>query len=218
MSEAADYRRATNEAYELLLSLPSFSLATDVFDVVKQLPDCIAITYQRAVNHYGAILGLDLDRLIAQSDHGFTLIQFRTQRRIILYNDALPETCIRFTIAHELGHYMLGHLPDDHNNHTESEEQEANCFARNLLCPIPIVKSLSLATAEEYRSLFQVSAEMAAVAVKHRGSDLYHISNRNYSDTLDLFYQYYLDMDFRSLREFYTVYPPEARHLLGGTL
>lgn len=62
MSEAADYRRATNEAYELLLSLPSFSLATDVFDVVKQLPDCIAITYQRAVNHYGAILGLDLDR------------------------------------------------------------------------------------------------------------------------------------------------------------
>lgn len=217
MSEA-DYRRATNEAYELLLSLPSFTLATDVFDVVKQLPDCIAITYRKAADDYGAILGLDFDQLIAQSDYGFTLIQFRTQRRIILYNDALPETCIRFTIAHELGHYMLGHMPDDHHNHTEPEEQEANCFARNFLCPIPIVTALSLTTAEEYRSLFQVSAEMATVAVKHRGSDLYHISNRNYSDTLDLFSQYYMDMDFRSLREFYTAYPPEERHLWEGAL
>ena len=200
MSEAADYRRATNEAYELLLSLPSFSLATDVFDVVKQLPDCIAITYQRAVNHYGAILGLDLDRLIAQSDYGFTLIQFRTQRRIILYNDALPETCIRFTIAHELGHYMLGHLPDDHNNHTESEEQEANCFARNFLCPIPIAKELALTSAEEYKTLFQVSSEMAGIAVQYRAIDLYHISDCNYRDILDLLYAYH--MGFNNLNEF----------------
>lgn len=218
MSGAADYRRATNEAYDLLLSLPSFSLATDVFGVVKQLPDCVAIPYQKAISHYGATFGLDLDRLTAQSDYGFTIIQVRTQRRVILYNDALPKPCIRFTIAHELGHYMLGHLPDDHNNHTESEAQEANCFARNFLCPAPIVNALSLTSAEEYRSLFQVSSEMSSIAVKYKNSDLYHISNRNYSDMLDLFYQYYIEMNFRNLREFYTVYPPEHRHIGGEVL
>lgn len=195
MSGVADYRRATNKASELLLSLPSFSLTLDVFAAVKLMPDCVVISYRKAIEHYG----IDPELLASDSDYGFTFLDPKTKKRIILYDDTLPEACIRFTIAHELGHYILEHLPKDQIA-SESAEKEANCFARNLLCPAPIAKELSLTSAEEYKILFQVSAEMASIAVQYQEIDLYHISERNYRNILDLFYAYH--MGFNNLNEF----------------
>ena len=106
MSGVPDYRRATNKAYELLLSMPSFSLTLDVFAAVKLMPDCVVISYRKAVEEYG----IDPELLASNSDYGFTFLEPKTNRRIILYNDTLPVDCIRFTIAHELGHYILEHL------------------------------------------------------------------------------------------------------------
>lgn len=69
----------------------------------------------------------------------------------IAYNDTKPEHLIRFSLAHELGHYSLMHLEDFEetalryrgNSLTEEKyqvlEKEANCFARNLLSPMPLV-------------------------------------------------------------------------------
>jgi Zn-dependent peptidase ImmA (M78 family) len=54
-----------------------------------------------------------------------------------------------FTIAHELGHYFLGHTPDEwginrrpaaYTQAKPSSEQEADCFAANLLMPANMVK------------------------------------------------------------------------------
>jgi len=68
--------------------------------------------------------------LRAVSSDGFTLR--RGRQYIILYNDAsyIPEARKRFTLAHELGHYVLRHTHDG-----AAEEDEAYCFARNLLAP-----------------------------------------------------------------------------------
>lgn len=195
MSGVSDYRRATNEACELLLSLPSFSLTTDVFEAVKLSPDCVVISYRKAIEHYG----FDSELLASNSDYGFTFLDPSTQRRIILYNETLPESCIRFTIAHELGHYILGHLPKDQIA-SKAAEREANCFARNLLCPAPIAKELSLTSPEEYKNLFHVSLEMANISIQYRGLDLYHISETNHRNIIDLLYAYH--MDFNNLNEF----------------
>lgn len=195
MSGVADYRRATNKASELLLSLPSFSLTLDVFAAVKLMPDCVVISYRKAIEHYG----INPELLASNSDYGFTFLEPKTKRRIILYNDALPVACIRFTIAHELGHYILEHLPKDQIA-SDAAEKEANCFARNLLCPAPIAKELALTSAEEYKTLFQVSSEMASIAVQYRAIDLYHISDCNYRDILDLLYACH--MGFNNLNEF----------------
>lgn len=63
---------------------------------------------------------------------------------MILYNEARPKTRIRFSLAHELGHIVLGHL---NNERTEisrggvddptyyAMEGAANTFAGNLLAP-----------------------------------------------------------------------------------
>lgn len=75
---------------------------------------------------------------------------------MILYNEARPETRIRFSLAHELGHIVLGHL---NNERTEISrggvddptyyalEGAANTFAGNLLAP-PILIDDFLAGAE----------------------------------------------------------------------
>ncbi len=75
---------------------------------------------------------------------------------MILYNEARPETRIRFSLAHELGHIVLGHL---NNERTEISrggvddptyyalEGAANTFAGNLLAP-PILIDDFLSGAE----------------------------------------------------------------------
>ncbi|MBP1044888.1 ImmA/IrrE family metallo-endopeptidase [Enterococcus sp. BWM-S5] len=69
---------------------------------------------------------------------------------IISYNDTLPKGLVRFTLAHEFGHFFLSHLEDfeetelrynslvPYSKEHESLEREANCFARNILSPTPV--------------------------------------------------------------------------------
>lgn len=75
---------------------------------------------------------------------------------VIYYNAYHTEQMQAFTIAHELGHYFLGHLEDaepeiicldrefelmDGNDSEKARrEAEANCFAVNLLLPVHLIK------------------------------------------------------------------------------
>lgn len=80
----------------------------------------------------------------------------------IAYNDTKADYLIRFSLAHELGHYALGHLEDFNetvlryrgNNLTETKygvlEKEANCFARNLISPAPIADIIPQNMYQEY--------------------------------------------------------------------
>lgn len=54
-----------------------------------------------------------------------------------------------YTVAHELGHYFLGHKPDEYglyrrnNSYSgtkEQKEKEADCFAANLLMPEDMIR------------------------------------------------------------------------------
>ena len=63
----------------------------------------------------------------------------RFQNKILLfYNDAVsPPSRIAFTIAHELGHVLLGHAGP-----TPAEERQANRFAAALLMPEAVIRFL----------------------------------------------------------------------------
>jgi Zn-dependent peptidase ImmA (M78 family)/ribosomal protein L37E len=66
-------------------------------------------------------------------------------RYVIYYNERMSRRRKRFTIAHEIGHVILGHhlesgVPVLSRDTMEQrlyqrQEHEASCFARNLLCP-----------------------------------------------------------------------------------
>ncbi len=75
----------------------------------------------------------------------------RGDRYLILYNEERTDHLrFRFTVAHELGHIFLGHHEEAGTTGPISAgstlygvmEREADCFARNLLCPAPAVKEL----------------------------------------------------------------------------
>ena len=186
MSHYPDYRKATNATYVLLALKTSFSLTTNVFAIVENLlENCKLLTYSQACFLYGYVPEL----LLEVSEYGFSIVN--GNKRVILYNETVPLGCIRFTIAHEIGHYVLKHRDE----HDSSAEKEANCFARNLLCPIPVVYGMGLETAQDYVSLFDVTAQMAAVSFDKQSTDKYYISSQNWDLITEMLDAYMMGFD-----------------------
>lgn len=78
----------------------------------------------------------------------------------------------RFTVAHELGHILLGHVgkyklvnrePSDRDNPIE---QEANVFASRLLAPACVLWALKARTPEEIAELCRISKQSAGFRAK----------------------------------------------------
>lgn len=107
---------------------------------------------------------------MCESEDGFFVS--RGNFFVIYFNDKRPLRRIRFTLAHEFAHYILGHTDESSVNETE-----ANWFARNLLCNIyESVKICSLSTSFEstisnLSNYFNVSLEMAEVRLNQIEND-----------------------------------------------
>lgn len=137
------------------------------------------IPIQEITENYGIkVIEIVLDHKIA----GF----IDPEKKIIYINKSDSASRKAFTVAHELGHFNLhqeelkkdpkigilyrrplGKKDDD------EFEQEANCFAANLLVPFEMLKQYrdeykKLATVEMLSSLFGVSAEV----IRYRLHDL----------------------------------------------
>ena len=130
MIEFPDYYRATNAAYITLLKYKEFSFPIGIFHIFKSLNNVKLYTYDQLMTRFG----ISSENFFPSSDYGYNICDLATQRYIVAYNSEKAETCIRFTLAHELGHVVLGHTKDG-----DKENKEANCYARNLLCPIPAI-------------------------------------------------------------------------------
>ena len=97
------------------------------------------------------------------------------ESKTIVINQADPTTRQAFTIAHEIGHYVM-HKDFIEENPKEYKilyrdpllnvkvpiEQEANCFAANLLVPMDILKQYEKFPDSALSVLFQVSQEVIA--------------------------------------------------------
>jgi len=94
---------------------------------------------------------------------------------VIYYNDQKPKARIRFTLAHELGHCLLGHLKfgKTYNRNSEIDfkgmdvyEMQANVFARDLLMPATVLHSLGIKSAEDIARICNVSMLSAEIRYK----------------------------------------------------
>lgn len=105
----------------------------------------------KSFSWYMAKYKVDYEYMIkyAQSEDGCCHYIKEEEKAIIIYNDFTKNSGrIRWTIAHEFGHLLLGHLNDDNalisrNNLSKIQynvyELEANTFARELLAPMSLV-------------------------------------------------------------------------------
>lgn len=73
-------------------------------------------------------------------------------RCIVVYRPGGHPARLRFTLAHELGHRLLGHT-----GQSAREEREADLFASHLLCPQPVIDRLA-------RRFDPLTAEQVAAA------------------------------------------------------
>ena len=80
-----------------------------------------------------------------------------------------PASRIRFTIAHEIGHILLGHLGTCHLVNREPSgtdtpvEHEANVFASRLLAPACVLWGCGAQSAEEIAELCGISQQSARI-------------------------------------------------------
>ena len=91
----------------------------------------------------------------------------------IIYNERAYPIRIPYSIAHEIGHIVLGHLVDFEQTRlsrgglTDAEywvlEREAEIFAAELLMPLPILRALKVFKTEEIMAICKVSRTTAKI-------------------------------------------------------
>lgn len=99
-------------------------------------------------------------------------VSFVTERDewVIVYDDYDSIGRKRFTIAHELGHILLGHPLKEGLQHTRTfntnrpqVESEADMFAARILSPACVLWALGLHTAEEIAEQCRISYTAAQI-------------------------------------------------------
>lgn len=124
-------------------------------------------------------MGVKVFRQSGIAESGRIFLDEDTGKPKLVFNDDEAEVRQRFTIAHELGHFALGHLRSDRSrlfrdtrkelmsNVRDPKEVEANRFAARLLMPADAVR---LAVKNGARSIPELAQlfHVSEVAMKFR--------------------------------------------------
>lgn len=163
------YRNSRDLAWQILLRENVRELPVNITAVCRQMGI--------RVQHY---------RSEDLSD-GYSTI-FLGSPRIFVSSTCSPERR-RFTIAHELGHILLGHVGTPGLRNREPSptdnpiEQEANVFASRLLAPACVLWALNVRTPEEIATLCRIS--MTAASFRAERMSLLYQRNRFLSAPLE---------------------------------
>ncbi|WP_250277250.1 ImmA/IrrE family metallo-endopeptidase [[Clostridium] colinum] len=148
------YKYVMEKVYEFIIDNNISYYPLDVVSIIKQNKWSIT-KYSEFGNKYNYTN--DIVGKILQSNDGRTHLFIENEKYMysIIYNDDLnvnTDERIRFTLAHEIGHIYLNHLKDFEETEVQRNgldnksysilEKEADMFARNLLCPYPLLKKV----------------------------------------------------------------------------
>ncbi|MEK7572092.1 MAG: ImmA/IrrE family metallo-endopeptidase [Patescibacteria group bacterium] len=152
----ADFSKAESEATDILKNFGVDSPPIPLLDIVSS---------------YGLVISYADFSAIPRGNEIAGFIDLK-QNKIVVNEDDAPNRQ-RFTIAHELGHFIMHQNFIKNNkkytvllrrplkNHNySSEEQEANCFAASLLVPKDILRNYSELPNGISASLFAVSEDV----------------------------------------------------------
>ena len=142
------------------------------------------------------IYGIEMNCLYQRSADGFA---FKTENRFVIAinENSCGERKRRFTIAHELGHCVLGHtgkLSD--GAPTNAEEHAADRFAADFLAPLPVLILCGAESAEEIKKICGISGQAAEIRYRElvrarRSNFLLPDENRRIADLFSEFIERY---------------------------
>jgi Zn-dependent peptidase ImmA (M78 family) len=160
------YQNARNASWQCLIDNKICALPIKILKITKNLD--IQVSKNSDV------------KLLKQKESGRSYID-EYGKWCIVYDDEHSKQRCRFTIAHELGHIVLGHkLKNGHHARTfdlskPETETEADVFASRLLAPACVLWALDLHTAEEIAKICEISLESAG----HRAERMEILYERN---------------------------------------
>ena len=157
-----NYKKSRNAAWEILLACGVNALPADLNLVLRHLGIRV-YAYSRSRKL------LEDTGLAEVAERVSGLTFYVRDHPVILYNDAESPQRIRFTIGHELGHIVLGHVrPGEHTQQNRDPqpgddpvEQAANRFAADLLAPACVLWGLDLHRAEDIAQACKISIQAA---------------------------------------------------------
>ena len=156
------YIQVRNASWEILLDCQVHMLPVNVTKVCQCL-DVRVLSYQggkKIITRHG------LEQLTKQTD-GFTMLLYRTP--IVFFDASCSRQRARFTIAHEIGHLVLGHVKYGRVTTINREpspqdslvETMANQFAARLLAPACVLWGLDVHKPMDIARLCDISLASA---------------------------------------------------------
>ena len=168
-----DYRNARDKAWQIIFNYDVCALPVSM-QVLCSRMGIRLFSYSSGIN---LIRKYKLEKYTV-NDGFSTILQ---NNYVIFYNESVPSGRRRFTIAHEMGHIVLGHIeksrsamlraPATHWNKGEKGEPDpletaANIFASRLLAPACVLWKLDIHTANEISELCGLSKQAAQIRAK----------------------------------------------------
>lgn len=142
-----DYKNARNLSWEVIIQEQISELPVDILKLCSQMG--ITVKY------------------LAPEDEGDGMSIFINDIPHIFVNKKCSRQRIRFTIAHEIGHILLGHvgkykLVNREPSPTDDPvEQEANVFASRLIAPACVLWGCGVKCADDIAKLCDISLQAA---------------------------------------------------------
>lgn len=154
-----DYQNARDAAWKILLDCGIDRLPVDLNAVCRKLGVRLRsyLSADALVQKIGARGTTDGSLLLYRGDP------------LILYDSELTPGRVRFTVAHEIGHLVLGHVSPGQRTMVNRDpspgdnpaETSANQFAARLLAPACVLWGLGLHTADEIAKACHISKQAA---------------------------------------------------------
>lgn len=153
-----NFTNAYSKANEILVKsgiIDSFPYS--VIDLVKEQTKIKCCTFKKALGY-----GVDITSFGSDS----AVIFIYNEKSIIFYDDKKPMNHVKFSILHELGHFINGHnfLLKDSETYSKYEV-ETNYFAAQLLMPEQVLREIqqrgTRITHEFLQEHFEVSWQAA---------------------------------------------------------
>lgn len=164
--EYVRYKKVQDLAWKVLIDNRVSELPIKINNIAKHY-NCAVRSYAQAKE---LLLTTNLTSHTKYTDAFTILIE---NKYVILYNQDNPLYRIRFSIAHELGHILLGHKLKQINDRPVTiinrepepsdlpEEVEANTFASKLLAPACVLHELKKEKPKEIAQICNISLQSA---------------------------------------------------------
>lgn len=213
----ARYDYCVYKAYEFLYEFFIVDYPVDAHAIIAKKKWGL-VKYSEIAKHFNCSIR-DVIRMLGSED-GFTI--YDGYNYTIAYNDLKkPKNRILFTLLHEIGHIYLNHLIDFEATRlyrgslTKEEnkvlENESNAFARNVLVPALIIKSMKNQSSKNVATRFGITKSAAEARLGLLEADLISINACDISyKALDIYIRYRYKKTCRTCGHFFII--PNAKH------